>query len=96
MSLEAVNQDLTDACGIEANDLIEVFWTTNTFFEPEDVIDDIEDDIEDRVAGIAGRIYTEGEGGLDLATSSPLATGSPSGSGSMKVRPVRVDFSKPS
>ena len=57
LNVEDVNEDLTDACGVAEGQDVRVYWTTDTSFDPSDVLDDLEDEIEDRVAGISGRVY---------------------------------------
>ena len=86
LTLEDVSEDLTQACGLEPEDVVEVFWTTNTYFEPADVLEDIEDEIEDRVAAITGAVFRGGDdddGGLDLNTPQPTvdaaSTATPAG-----------------
>jgi hypothetical protein len=87
LEIEDLSDDLEQACGFGADSIVELYWTTNTFFEPGDVLDDVEDEIEDRVAAITGRIFRSGDDADVLtpeptteATGSPAATGSPSAS----------------
>jgi hypothetical protein len=87
--LDDASEDLTEACGLDTDDIAIVYWTTNTFFEPTTVLDDIEDEIEEETAGITGTIYRSGDADIDAstpgpteaATTSPLATTSPASTG---------------
>ena len=79
IEIEDLTEDLTDACGVDADDVVEVFWTTQTFFEPATVLDDfadLEDDIEDRTAGISGSAFRspDAEEGPELELTPPAPT----------------------
>jgi hypothetical protein len=57
LALDDASDDLTKACGLDAEDVAIVYWTTNTFFEPATVLDNLEDEIEDRASVITGTVY---------------------------------------
>ena len=65
IDVEDVNQELTDECGIADGEDARVYWTTDTSFDPDDVLDDVEDDIEGRVAGISGNVFRAAADGDD-------------------------------
>lgn len=94
LQIEDLSEGLSDACGLAADDIVEVFWTTDTFFEPEDVLDDVEDEIEDRTAGMVGKIFRT-EGADDTVDDTPEATagatGSPAATGSPEARAPATD-----
>jgi hypothetical protein len=58
ITLEDISDEAGQACGLDAEDTVEVFWTTQTRFDVSGALDnDVEDEIEDRVAGVSGRAY---------------------------------------
>lgn len=88
VTVEDVSEELSTRCGVIAEDAVDVYWTTGTSFDPDDVLNDIdgiEDEIEGRVAGVAGRILSEDGGDAPRPTVSvdtaeddtTEATGSP-------------------
>jgi hypothetical protein len=72
LEIEDLSQDLIDACGLAQDDVVHIYWTTSTAFDPASVLDDVEDQIEDRTAGVVGTILRIDDG--DAAISSPEAT----------------------
>jgi hypothetical protein len=75
IQLDDLSEELATACELAADDLVELFWTTETRF-PADVLDDIEDEIEERVAGVTGAIFRASDATDDVgATASPEAGG---------------------
>jgi hypothetical protein len=76
VNVEDANEELNDACGVAVDQDVRVYWTTDTSFDPSDVLDDTEADleegIEDRVAGISGRVFRAGR--RDLDTPEPDET----------------------
>ena len=77
LSVEDVNRELTDACGVSADSEVAVYWTTSTRFDPSDVLDDIEDEITGEVAGISGRVFEEGADDDEIFTPVPDETDEP-------------------
>jgi hypothetical protein len=65
ITVEDASSELSTRCGVIADDAVDVYWTTDTSFDPADVldaIDGVEDEIEGRVAGVAGRILGTADG----------------------------------
>lgn len=91
--LEDASPDLRQACGLEEDDVVQVYWTTNTFFEPGDVLDDVEDEIEDRIAAIVGKIFrSSGAADTDTeATATPEGTASPAETGTPSAQVEATD-----
>ena len=85
--VEDVSEELSTRCGLIADDAVDVYWTTDTSFDPDDVVNDIdgiEDEIEGRIAGVAGRILSDDDAdaprptvSVDNANEDADATGSP-------------------
>ncbi len=77
--IDDLNEELSESCDVSADSSVDVFWTTDTRFEPGDDLDDIEDAIEGRVAGISGSIYRTSGSDDDcvlIAEQVGLTTGS--------------------
>lgn len=87
--IDDLSDDLGDACGLEQDDVVHVWWTTDTYFQPGGVLDDVEDQIEDRTAAMLGTIY-QVDGGL-LADEPDPATPTPAGSPEGTVTPGTTD-----
>jgi hypothetical protein len=77
LNVEDVNEDLTDECGVAEGQDVRIYWTTDTSFDPSDVLEDIENEIEDQVAGVSGRVYRTADDTIDFDTPEPDETDEP-------------------
>jgi hypothetical protein len=80
LKIEDLSDDLAKSCDVSGDDVVLVFWTVDTRFDPPNMIDDIEDRIEGRTAGISGTIFRKpsAQEGLGAARGSALPAASPS------------------
>lgn len=74
LEIEDLSEDLAQACGLSADSVVHIYWTTTTNFDPADVLDDVEDSIEGETTGITGTVFrVDGSGGID-SDSEPSET----------------------
>ena len=77
ITIEDASNALSAECGVAAEEAVDVFWTTDTSFDPEDVLEDVdarnEDGIEGRIAGVSGRILLTSDDRGEI-TSEPEPT----------------------
>lgn len=80
VSLEAFGDNLRDSCDADPEDRFNVYWTTDTLFDPVYAeADDMEASLENRELGVIGTVLRrpEAEEEFEFDTPSPEATGVP-------------------
>jgi cell division septation protein DedD len=87
--LSDVSVSLRDKCQADADDRIEVFWTTQTRFDPVMLRGDIEETLDGRMIGAIGTIFIAPDvTDDDFDFGSPAVTGSPAATGTPGATPL--------